>query len=108
MRSCSVKMNSHVLTAFLQAASSTALTPDQVEVVFGAVASFRARQPATAFVYTALLTCCAKQAPERALDVWQALQEVHIFLELCTAANLCHHPLCCWKCYCNSLQTAYG
>ena len=76
MNSYSVKMNSHVFTAFLQAVTTVTLAPEQVEAVFGAMANYRACEPATAFVYTALLTFCAKQAPDRALDVWHALQEV--------------------------------
>ena len=76
MNSYSVKMNSHIFTAFLQATTTVTLAPEQVEAVFGAMANYRACEPATAFVYTALLTFCAKQAPDRALDVWHAMQEV--------------------------------
>ena len=76
MNSYSLKMNSHIFTAFLQAATTVTLAPEQVEAVFGAMANYRACQPATAFVYTALLTFCAKQAPDRAMDVWHAMQEV--------------------------------
>lgn len=77
MHSCCVKMNSHVFTAFLQAATTVTLAPEQVEAVFGAMASYRSCEPATPFVYSALLTFCAKRAPDRALDVWHAMQEVH-------------------------------
>ena len=86
MDSYSVKMNSHIFTAFLQAATTVPLTPDQVEAVFGAMANYRACEPATAFVYTALLTFCAKQAPDRALDVWHAMHEV------CTLSNTTYTP----------------
>ena len=79
MNSYSVKMNSHIFTAFLQATTTVTLSPEQVEAVFGAMANYRACEPATAFVYTALLTFCAKQAPDRALDVWHAMQEVQSF-----------------------------
>ncbi len=71
-----VQMNSHIFTAFLQACTAVPLAPHQVEAVFGAMVSYRACQPPTAFVYTSLLTFCAKQAPERALDVWHAMHEV--------------------------------
>ena len=71
-----VQMNSHIFTAFLQACTVVPLAAHQIEAVFGAMASYRASQPPTAFVYTSLLTFCAKQAPDRALDVWQAMQEV--------------------------------
>ena len=71
-----VAMNSYILTAFFQACQGVSLTSQQTEAAFGAAASYRAAQPASAFVYTALLTFCAKKAPERALDVWHALQEV--------------------------------
>ncbi|KAL0055731.1 hypothetical protein WJX82_003881 [Trebouxia sp. C0006] len=70
-----VQMNSHIFTAFLQACTVVPLAAHQIEAVFGAMASYRASQPPTAFVYTSLLTFCAKQAPDRALDVWQAMQE---------------------------------
>ena len=76
MSTCTVQMNSHIFTAFLQACTVVPLAAHQVEAVFGAMASYRASQPPTAFVYTSLLTFCAKQAPDRALDVWHAMQEV--------------------------------
>lgn len=71
-----VTMNSYILTAFFQACCWVFLTAQELEAAFAAAASYRATQPATAFVYTALLTFCAKKAPDRALDVWHALQEV--------------------------------
>ena len=76
VNACKVPLNSHIFTAFLQACTGVPFTAHQVEAVFGAVASFRASQSPTAFIYTSLLTFCAKQAPERALDVWHAMQEV--------------------------------
>ena len=76
MNTCMVQMNSHIFTAFLQACTVVPLVAHQVEAVFRAMASYRASQPPTAFVYTSLLTFCAKQAPDRALDVWHAMQEV--------------------------------
>ena len=71
-----VATNSYILTAFFQACSGVTLTSQEIEAAFGAAASYRASQPANAFVYTALLTFCAKKAPDRALDVWHALLEV--------------------------------
>lgn len=71
-----VPMNSYILTAFFQACCGVVLTTQETEAAFAAAASYRANQPATAFVYSALLTFCAKKAPDRALDVWHALQEV--------------------------------
>lgn len=86
MGSSGIKMNSYIFTAFLQAITAVPLRANQLEAVFTAMASFRASQPASPFVYSSLLTFCAKQAADRALDVWHALQEVccmHLIL-LCT------------------------
>ena len=76
MHTYMVQMSSHIFTAFLQAISVVPLAAHQVEGVFGAMASYRACQSPSAFVYTSLLTFCARQAPDRALDVWHAMQEV--------------------------------
>jgi len=84
-----VQMNSHIFTAFLQACTVVPLAAHQIEAVFGAMASYRASQPPTAFVYTSLLTFCAKQAPDRALDVWQAMQEVGYCYAWSLAPDLC-------------------
>ena len=96
MDSYSVKMNSHIFTAFLQAATTVPLSPDQVEAVFGAMARFRACEQATAFVYTALLTFCAKQAPDRALDVWHAMHEVCMLSNIAQIAFMCHLDFLFW------------
>ncbi len=84
-----VQMNSHIFTAFLQACTVVPLAAHQIEAVFGAMASYRASQPPTALVYTSLLTFCAKQAPDRALDVWQAMQEVCYCCAWSFAPDLC-------------------
>jgi hypothetical protein len=69
--------HSRSLTAFLQACWGADLSEVQVQRVFSAVHKFRqARRPAGS-VYAALLTFCTRQAvPERAMDVFAAVQEV--------------------------------
>ena len=87
-------MNSYILTAFFQACCRVSLLAAQVEAAFSLAASYRSTEMPSAFVYTALLTFCAKKAPERALDVWHALQEVMLPCLPCqTSSVLLFMPL---------------
>eukprot|EP00884_Botryococcus_braunii_P007552 jgi/Botrbrau1/16799/Bobra.150_2s0028.1 len=68
--------HSRSLSAFLQACWGADLTEAQVQRVFLAVYSFRKTRRPDGSVYAALLTFCTRHAvPERAMDVFAALQE---------------------------------
>lgn len=68
---------SRSLSAFLQACWGADLTEVQVQRVFSAFGTFRKARRPDKSVYAALLTFCIRQAvPERALDIFNALQEV--------------------------------
>ena len=98
MSSRSIEINSHIFAAFLQAVTAVPLSADQLESVFDTMAAYRATQKPSAFVYSSLLTFCAKQAHDRALDVWHALQEVRPIRLLvspcvaCLARSEIRHP----------------
>ena len=71
-----IPLNSHIVSSFLDACKHPALTAEQCEKVFAVAAAFRATRQPDNWVYTALLNFCAEKAPEQALDVWHALEEV--------------------------------
>ena len=73
MRRCNVQLNSHIFVAFLQAIMPVSLDANQLEAVFRVMASYRAHQLPSAFVYSkraqqsllafvasSLLTFCSK------------------------------------------------
>ena len=71
-----IPLNSHIVSSFLDACKHPPLTAEQCEKVFAVAAAFRATCQPDNWVYTALLNFCAEKAPEQALDVWHALEEV--------------------------------
>lgn len=71
-----IPLNSHIVSSFLDACKHPALTAEQCEKVFAVAAAFRATRQPDNWVYTALLNFYAEKAPEQALDVWHALEEV--------------------------------
>ncbi len=72
-----VVIQSRCLSAFLQACMAAQMSETQVQEVFVAVSQYRSERRPEKSVYSALLTFCTRQAvPERAVDVFVALQEV--------------------------------
>ncbi|GMH40776.1 hypothetical protein BSKO_08680 [Bryopsis sp. KO-2023] len=91
-----IMINRHILSALITSLSQAKLEVGQTDKVFVAVEEFRvAAGSPGAMVYSSLLTFCGRHGiPERAIDVWNAMQEdgvrpnCHIYSAALTSCSL--------------------
>ena len=79
---------------FLGACCEAPMSGREIQQVFGRAMAFCKSQGGDCSVYAALLKFCVSQGtPEKAVDIWKAIQRVPSFLaRSCKLARPCENP----------------
>ena len=95
MRKLGIQLVTQHLVTFLGACCEAPMSGREIQKVFARAMAFCASQGGDCSVYAALLKFCVSQGtPEKAVDVWKAIQRVRPLLHCFTRSPATAEALC--------------